>query len=230
MTVCLLNWKRPENVVRIIRDLRNQDAKPNIFLWDNSPYDHSNTFDADWTVKSSENKRCWPRWFMAAMAQTDYIMSLDDDLTLKDKSFISDMISILDSAGKKVVGIEGVILHPGKLYHECDLIGIPPGTVEVDIIKGKLLSFHISLFKYLDLGAIHHTDPSGTLTTEDDIAISGILGKKLGKHWIMPELYLRIQKLPDHHALWRQEGHFQKRDEAVNEFFPWHKETMNDER
>ena len=223
MTVCLLNWKRPENVVRIIRDLRDQDAKPNIFLWDNSPDDHPNTFDVDWIVKSSENKLCWPRWFMASMAQTEYVMSLDDDLTFKDTKFISDLTSILDSEAERVIGIYGVVLIPGKSYHECTVDEIPPGVNEVDIVKGRLLSLPASLLKYIDFGLPHWSETSSNSTTEDDIAISGILGEKLGKHLIVPEMRSRIIKLPDPHAIWKQEGHFKKREEAVKKFFPWHK-------
>jgi hypothetical protein len=219
MTVCILNWKRPENVVRIIRDLRNQDAKPHIFLWDNSPYDHSETFDTDWTVKSSENKRCWPRWFMGSMAQTDYIMSLDDDLTMRDPKFISDLISVLDTAGDRVVGIQGVLLRPGKLYFESNRMGVPQENHEVDIVKGRLLSFRTLLLKLIDLDAMR--------ATEDDIAISGMLGQGMRKHWIVPSLRARTLNLPDPHALWQEEGHFKRRDDAVKVFFPWHIPSSN---
>lgn len=216
MTVCLLNWKRSDNVVRIIRDLRNQEAQPRIFLWDNSPSDHSHTFDADWIVRSSENKRCWARWFMASMAETDYVMSLDDDLALMDAKFITDLVSTLDSAGDRVIGIRGVLLRPGKLYAESNSTGLTPGSYEVDIVKGRLFAFRTSLFKWIDFGAVH-------ATTEDDIAISGMLSQGVRKHWIDPGLARRTANLPDPHALWQQEGHFKRRDEAVKIFFPWHK-------
>ena len=216
MTVCLLNWKRPENVIRIIRDLRAQDAKPQIFLWDNAPNDHTRAFDTDWTVKSSENKRCWPRWWMATMAKTEYIMSLDDDLTPTDPQFITDLIAFLDTAGDRAVGLEGILLRPGKRYAKCAALGIPQGTHEVDIIKGRLLSFRSSLLKLINLEAMQ--------TNADDIVISSMLGQGLIKHWLLPNsMAQRIENLPEPFALWRQEGHFERRDAAVKKFFPWHK-------
>jgi hypothetical protein len=217
MTICLLNWKRPENVFRIIQDLRSQDAKPSIFLWDNSLNDHHQVFEADWIVKSSENKRCWPRWWMASMAQTEYVMSLDDDLTVNDSTFISDLIAQLDTSGDRIIGVEGVVLLPGKSYQESKQIKISEKTIEnetieVDIVKGRLLSFRHSLLKNIQLGAMQ--------STEDDIAISGMIGKGKIKHWVIPNLAKRTINLPDAHATWKQDGHFQRRDAALKEFFP----------
>src|SRR5688572_15947857 len=69
-TVCLLNWKRPENIRAVIRSVSSQLPRPEVFLWNNGA--DIECEEVDWYVRSSLNKRCWPRWSMARHAETEF--------------------------------------------------------------------------------------------------------------------------------------------------------------
>ena len=83
LTVCLLNWRRPDNLRRIIDALARQTARPAVFLWNNSgqPFRHDGI---DCWIHNSRNSGCWPRWLLATQAETDFVASLDDDLMPAD--------------------------------------------------------------------------------------------------------------------------------------------------
>ncbi len=73
VTVLLLNYKRPENIRRILTDLMKQKPiPPDIFLWNNSGEQFIDS-RVTWQIDSSINKYCWPRWMMASLARTKYI-------------------------------------------------------------------------------------------------------------------------------------------------------------
>ena len=224
ITVVLLNWKRSENVKAIVQTLRNQSVSPQIFLWDNAQ-DHNRVVvkDVDWYIQSSLNKICWPRWFMASQADTQYVMSLDDDLNLLDDFVIEDLIAVLDNDchAERIFGREGVILRPGMLYagsnqHNEELVNLKrTDAVNVDIVKGRLMAFSKE--------ALIHAPILTKVTNEDDIAISGLLAKGRNRyHRVLGWLQHRTYNLPDNDALYNQPGHFKRRDAGVKKYFPWH--------
>lgn len=119
VTVLLLNFRRPENLRRILGDLERQTVKPDVFLWNNS----GNVFTdprVSWQLDSSENRFCWPRWMMGSLAKTKYVCTMDDDLTFADPRVLEDAIAQLESHNSEaantttIAGFTGCVLHPDQ--------------------------------------------------------------------------------------------------------------------
>jgi hypothetical protein len=204
LTLLLLNWRRPENLERVLQSIDRQTIRPKIFLWNNGV--HFKHPLIDWQVSSSQNKRCWPRWFMGAMAETNYVCSLDDDFAFGDERVLEDLMQYLESLDNpdRAVGAAGVILDPRLPYGRCRHIDRPPQVdTSVDIVKGKLLACMTSALKSTAiLGAVR----------EDDIAISGMLARGRPQFhrvaglfcnrmvWL-PEMGLGMCQEPEHQKL-----------------------------
>src|SRR5258705_12683270 len=108
LTICLTNWRRPESLRRVLDGVLSQNIKSDIFLWNNNrePFKHRGI---DWQVDSSQNKLCWPRWFMACMANTEYVCTIDDDLFFRDYNLLQDFLKIrVNLPDRTILGIEGV--------------------------------------------------------------------------------------------------------------------------
>jgi hypothetical protein len=111
VTVLLLNFRRESNIHLIIKSLKNQTVPCKIFLWNNSEsyFKHP---DVDLVINSSKNLKCWPRWSMASYAETEYIMSHDDDLVFNSPDTLGTLVNALESdyAPGRAVGFNGVKL------------------------------------------------------------------------------------------------------------------------
>lgn len=123
LTICLLNYRRKENYTRIIPALASQSVRPRIFLWNNGEKfsgDEPFLGHVDWLVESTENRRCWPRWWMGSAAETDYVCSWDDDLLPLDDSLFQDVIAVYEELGLTgAVGPFGVEFDPNEPYQTC---------------------------------------------------------------------------------------------------------------
>ena len=165
LTVCLLNWKRPEYLRRIITALAAQKPRPKIFCWNNSPefFDHP---DLDWVVQGNRNCLFAPRWWMASMAQTSYVCSLDDDLLPRTPRAFADLTEVCGSG--TVVGTHGIRWIPGLHYaeqKEGSVLGDDRRVLlqRVNIIKGRCMMMRRTTLEKIPLEA---------LRGEDDINIS----------------------------------------------------------
>ncbi len=216
LTVCLLNWRRPANLSKILQCLQQQSAKPRIFIWNNAatplPYNIGN---ADWVVNSSQNKLCFPRWYMASQADTKWVMSLDDDLMLADDYVLEEMINfVLPYKEKDIIfGLEGVVLKENKSYSECNQI--KKRNFFVDIVKGRIM--------LLRRQALNEVKMHWKVQRTDDIALSGLLAKgRAMHHRIIPWLHSRINELDAHDGLCDNAlVHYSERDIATKQFFWW---------
>ncbi len=177
-TALLLNWKRPENLKRVIQSIRSQSVPVEIFLWNNNIND-TTIYDVDLQINSSKNLMCWPRWFLANYTDSEYIFSLDDDLALADTTVISDCIAYVRDHNASI-GYSGVVLDASHNYWKSKHLHHPKyfSDTEVDIIKGRFMFHHIS---YLDSVKMISQDKSDILhpRIEDDIILSSIMGKKV---------------------------------------------------
>ena len=106
VTVILLNYRRPENFGRILDVLERQTMQPRVWVWDNadapvrigreSPVGFRALIDhplVDRHVKAGTNFGCFPRWWLAAQAETEYVCSMDDDLLFRDTKVLEDAIA-----------------------------------------------------------------------------------------------------------------------------------------
>ncbi|MEO8362017.1 MAG: hypothetical protein ABI672_18450 [Vicinamibacteria bacterium] len=217
VTVCLTNWRRPEYLRRLIRQLREQSVKATIFLWNNG--EAFSCDDAiDWTVTSSLNQICWPRWFMASMASTEFCFVIDDDLELLDSQILKIVAERLMQAPEStIVGLEGVNLIKGASYLKSDHIRLGregDGEIPCDIVKGTFMGFRTA--------AIRKRVPlmSFADSREDDIAISAYLaGGEPRGHICLRQIWPGVRLHDAPHSLWRKAGHFERRDAAARRFF-----------
>jgi len=221
LTVCLLNWKRPKNIEKIIENLY---GKVKIFLWDNSGvFKKDNRID--WQITSSINKGCYPRWWMAFFAQTKFICSYDDDLMFKNFDALQEAIETLNNTEKKAVGFCGRLLGdtPCNYEHtktfEVNRITdkIQRDKEIVDLLLGRFILTTTHNIKELNLS---HSYPY----TQDDIEVCAQLaGRQRQKFIVLKSLAESVIELPDNDAVWKMSGHFDVRQEALIKY--WYGDT-----
>ena len=206
LTVCLLNWKRPENISRIISALH---GRVRLFLWDNSGlYPKDNRLD--WQVTSSVNKNCSPRWWMAQMAETKYVCSLDDDLIPADEAVLSDAVNFFNSVRSPIAGIGpyGKKLDPKTTYYS-NYVANTQQDEFVDLLLGRFIMIEKERLKNLN---IRHP--------EDDIELCAALSQKQKKQFLVPHIFRnRFIDLPSANAISERPGHYERRTQAVEQLW-----------
>ena len=80
VTAILLHYKRPVNMQRCVDALRAGGIEK-IWLWNNG--DEMPPEGITRLLTDSENSRTWPRWAIASLAETPYVLHIDDDAELK---------------------------------------------------------------------------------------------------------------------------------------------------
>jgi hypothetical protein len=206
LTVGLLNWRRPDNLNKILDFLY---GKVKIFLWDNSgvwPKDSR----IDWQITSSINSKCPPRWWMLQQAQTDFVCSLDDDLIFKDIEIFNELIKLLDNNSDCIaVGGFGKKIHKYLPYKNWGWITNVDEDTAVDFLLGRFIFTKQKNLKNIIIDDL-----------EDDIQLCATLEKKYNQKLIVPHLLKdQILELPDDFALWKQPNHFQNRQNAVDKYW-----------
>lgn len=217
VTVCLTNWMRQDLLLQTIESVLGQSIQSTIFLWNNgAEIQHSGL---SWVVNSSVNQICWPRWFMASYARTEYVCVIDDDVQLRDPNVLEAVLERLAAAPANcIVGPEGVNLMEGKTYRESEHIRVSraptDGDTSCDLVKGKFMALRTGALH----GAVFLADPR--FYREDDIAISALLARgRRAQHRCLTTLGHRFRLINAPHALWRQEGHYDRRQQACNHYF-----------
>jgi glycosyltransferase involved in cell wall biosynthesis len=154
VTAILLNWKRPENIVKTIKSIRDQSIPVKICLWNNNS-DDKTKYDVDLQINSPDNFKCYPRWIMASLIETDYIFTLDDDLVLSDDNVIEDTLNLykrINTDDKLILGYTGVILNQDKNYWTSEHLTEPKNEdIKVDIVKGRFMFMSKSLINNMTL-------------------------------------------------------------------------------
>jgi hypothetical protein len=186
ITVVLTNYLRQTNMPAILAALAAQTVPHRLFAWDNSPDQSFEARQADWIVRSSLNAKCGARWWLAAHADTPWVVVLDDDLLPADERVLADTLAKLVEH-RSAIGATGVILDPQKTYAECQHVGlgVKPITVDtrVDIVKGRYLAVATEKLRPL---------PYMPLECDDDIILSAALGGGV----IAESLQQRFRELP----------------------------------
>lgn len=235
LTLTLLNYRRPDNVLAILKAVAKQTVSPQVFLWNNAGKAVNGSGIA-WLAHSSVNRFCWPRWLMAARAQTEFVAVMDDDLYFNSETFVERLISFLERLEPeiRIVGLEGVLLGKGRSYYPIYggrlARSEPPsnykGTVHiasasrdthVDIIKGRFMACRTDALQNLPL-----SPPMKDVC--DDIIISSMLGRgDIPSHLLPRWLPAEFTDLPEKNglmALSAQAGFRELRQAATQIYFP----------
>ena len=159
VTMLLLSWQRPENLGPILDCLAAQTARPRIILWNNGdpinisspagpPVPIENDPRMSLVVRPSQNMGCMPRWWLAALAETEFVCSLDDDLLLADNRVLEDAIKAQrELCPTGIVGFFGWEAVPGKNYLGAKHINGSSEDRRVDLIKGRFMLFQTRLLQ-----------------------------------------------------------------------------------
>lgn len=200
-TALLTNWKRRDNLPKVLASLRAQSIPIEIFLWDNSGYGGFRDL-VELEIVASSNLKCFPRWGMARFASSDFVFSLDDDLAIKDPLTIERCCQFVGQTDA-ALGKEGVTVIPGNGYRESIHIACNTHAISsVDILKGRFIfARKETIIQAMPQSQATLFDPR----IEDDIAISaGITGQKIlpdfldGAFKELPQLGVGEYHSPEH--------------------------------
>ncbi|MCK4283138.1 MAG: glycosyltransferase family 2 protein, partial [Candidatus Brocadiae bacterium] len=235
VTVCLLNWQRPENIGRVLDSIAAQTVKAQVFLWNNGdPVQFSQNGGPQrpivenplvaLEVQAGRNLGCFPRWWLASLAETDYVCSMDDDLTFKDKRVLEDaMAASGEECPDGIVGFFGWSQVEGKDYgrgrHHN---GTHKGT-RCDIIKGRFMLLRRALLAKVPLEIPLLAGIEGLSHREDDVYLSlCISGGRKDHHLVPARLGHRWKELSQGGSSASSEsGHYQRRDRYITLIKEW---------
>lgn len=217
LTVCLLHWRRPEQLNKILDALAEQRPRPKVFLWSNTLEDIPNHEVIDWLCVSNKNVTFAPRWWMASKADTKYVCSLDDDLMPADNKVFADLVDYMARRGigtpghyPTLVGMSGLHWMNDLYYEHQPRVQNVKRDTNVELLIGRMIATATRTVQvqYLD-----------TFSGEDDIRFSGTV-KRAG-HLVVPAILKdRFKELPTgEESYWKQPGHFTRRHEAAERFF-----------
>ena len=234
ITVLLLNYRRMENIGPILDGLAAQTVRPKIFLWNNGdPFTFTQTERGGTkerpiaehpligvAVQSSRNLVCFPRWWLASIAETEFVCCMDDDLVPKDPRVLADaMAACREECPDGIVGFFGVSEVEGKGYKNWrHHNGTTTGT-RCDLIKGRFMLFRTELLSKVPmrppeaLGTLLTAHEGARIVREDDIYLSLMIGGgRRGAHLIPARLAKRFKSLPEHGtSMASQGGHYELR-------------------
>ena len=211
ITALLLNWKRQENILKVIQSIKDQSVDIDIWLWNNNPEDKT-SYDVDVQVNSSSNFKCWPRWLIGSMVDDGYIFTLDDDIMFDRSDVIENCVKIYKELPKKpypIIGYSGVILNDSKDYWKSTHIHKPneENDIIVDVIKGRFMFMNKNILDKVLL----RNEP-----TCEDIKISSYSKYKILPSAIQNGLINLDEGLEALHASLEQRD---KRNIAVKKYF-----------
>jgi len=205
VTAILLSWKRPQNMPRIVDELKRSPRVSEIVLWNNDP-EKNLQFSGVKVINSPRNYHCLARYCMVPLAENNEILFQDDDLVIRPEqletihaAYTRDPSRIYGVAGRNIVNG----LYSADVVHgECD------------IVLGQAMLFHRSLlhFALRPLGCI----PADV--TEDDIIFSLACNRQ---HFAVDVSPLETPGWNDDVALWKVPGHFERRQRAVEIMRAW---------
>ena len=215
VTIILTTHTRLNNAQIILETLRKQHLKPILFLWDNSETEWD-CGHVDWRIRSTPNIKVAGRWWMLSQAETDYVISMDDDLCPTDDLMTAKVVDFLDTRLDSLIGPEGVLLKKDGEHRYSQGTHLIAGTVKettpVDVVKGRIVAFPRKMLQTANITHWQVAEPPST----DDLQLNTLFTKR-----VIPGLfYQAIRELPTgEESLWRYPDHFRLRDEFTAKHF-----------
>jgi len=212
--VILLNYRRPENLTMLIESLRRQTVRPRIAIWNNGA--EREFAGVDLVVDASDNLKCLPRWHVAAMLGRQYVAVIDDDLMPIRDDLLEQCVRTCRKYGdERILGWTGVKFGPAPRYYRNarHRESAKDGTdTFADVVKGGFMFLHVDLLREVPLRCTHYDDRG------DDLWICLSTAKRSRFHVIPGFMAGAIRELDEGDvALWREPGHFEKRDRLIQD-------------
>ena len=138
-SVLLLNWKRPENVIKIIEHEKNFSSVGEILVFNNNPevafeYVHPKVK----VINASCDFGLRTRWILAALATHDYLIFQDDDVLIQEDA-IHEFIRQLSTDPERIYSMNGRNLDEEGLYDSTPAVG------DVEIALTRAAAIHKSV-------------------------------------------------------------------------------------
>jgi SAM-dependent methyltransferase len=220
----LLSYKREDNLEVVVKGLKRQSFINDIYLFHNHP--STRQIDGVINIVSGKNFRCIVRHAIAQMAETEYVLFIDDDLEL-----LTDLSSRIRTAiqmePNAIIGIFGSNVEKNVETSRLYLSGGKFGYKQekfyryVDIVIGR---FHIIKKEYLN----SHIDflnknkyfIENFVITRDDLLLNLAtqLKTKTPGLLIPIEPEKDIKSLPEPHAVCGMKTHYVIRSFFIKEF------------
>ncbi len=210
VTLLYLNYKRRNQLLKILKVAKNQSRRFDIFVIDNSSRheDHAINPSGIKLIKSDNSNQCWERWIHAKKVCTKYVCVMDDDLIFTKGNIIESCYNYMESnPDVDCVGAFGVQYDDKKGYWDSLHLKYPEKDTEVSIIKGR--------FMFVRTKSLQGLDMKPDLTC-DDIKVSSHLNKKV----LLKDLaegFRGLRSGPE--AVSSFKDHNSKREKAAKKYF-----------
>lgn len=175
MNIIFTNWRRRNNLYKIIEETKKQTLVPKIFVVDNASNDPNNCFETTdesiTVIKKDNSKMCWERWLVALDNPQKYFCVMDDDINFAKNDILESGVTYLDVNEKvDAIGAYGVKYVSNKNYFSCEHTYCKHKDVPVPILKGRFIMLRFSSVANLD---------RETELTCDDIKVSSVIRNKI---------------------------------------------------
>lgn len=210
VTAVLLNWKRPQNLPRLVSRLHEQSERPEVWVVNNAP--ELQAFGADRVAHIPWNAGVSIRVLMAVYVETPWVLFVDDDLMPGDAGWLADALVIAGRHDSVITGCWGRLLDLAPPHYRRDAMG------HVDIIKGRVMLFRRDLLANVRLPAV----PADLdVRFCEDIHLSLELGLCNPVHWADQGLQNRMVELEDNDALCHRADHAHERERFCEWYLEW---------
>ncbi|MEM9302697.1 MAG: glycosyltransferase family A protein [Pseudomonadota bacterium] len=188
LTVIMVSWRRRQNCEAILKSLSAQTVRPQIMIWSND--DGGEGFPgADHVVRSGGNFRTWPRWLLASLANTEFVLVLDDDLLPFTADFVETCLAVARHYPDRIIGVGGRQISQEAPHYRVlpqrDFFRDRP----CEVVLGRLMLLRRSLLARVPLVVPHWT----WRERGDDIIISTAIRRQ---HVLSGALRARVRELP----------------------------------
>jgi len=223
ITLCILSWKRPENVLKIIDKEFDGELISEVLVWNNNPEVDLKVPEGVRLIQTNEDYGVRTRFANALFAKNECILYHDDDvhlprLTIKalyDEWVLDNDIIVGVSGGNSFEGECQRCLTEGERFHHQHYYN-PVKEGEAEIILGHGVMLHrkncANFYRYhYDLPAPEGASP---FDSHDDIVLSYIVMDINQKpNYVINS---RVEWLPDGGvAISGREPHYPQRAEMV---------------
>jgi len=218
ITSVLLNWKRPENVERIVRYLDKHSLIDEILVWDESPDQRFQNLSKCPKVRVIVPEKKYglvSRWKASLLAKNDAIFMQDDDLILSHQD-ISNYHDKWTNESDIIHGLVGRYADHKEQY-TCGIYGI---NSETEIVLTRAMMFHKKYAgMFFESEKNHHDTYIKNIIRRngEDIYFNFLIMSKSGLCNRTHKLIKPVIELPSLYAISdRNPDHFKERTVIMN--------------
>ena len=126
ISVAIMSWKRPHNIEKIVSQYREYNIVDDIVVFNNNPEFQINIKDKKTKcINSNFDYGLMSRFYNALFCKNQTIILHDDDLIVKESTFIKMAVK-LQEGPNKLVSLHGRIVSPDNFYDDNNSYGEVP--------------------------------------------------------------------------------------------------------